>query len=134
MVSDLIRRGALVTTRNRRGATPLHYAADGGPGRSAWNPAAQAETIASLVDAGADANSVADGGVTPLHRAVRNRCAAAVKALLAHGADPLRANGNGSTPTMLARQATGRSGSGSLEAKAQQAEIIALLKRSVGRG
>jgi ankyrin repeat protein len=134
MVSDLVRRGALVTTRNRRGATPLHYAADGGPGHSAWNPAAQAETIACLIDAGADANSVADGGVTPLHRAVRNRCAAAVEALLAGGADPLRANGNGSTPATLALQTTGRSGSGSPEAKVQQAEIIALLERSAGRG
>lgn len=134
MVSDLIRRGALVTARNRRGATPLHYAADGGPGRSAWNPAAQAETIACLIHAGADPNSVADGGVTPLHRAVRNRCAAAVEALLACGADPLRVNGNGSTPAILAAQATGRSGSGSPEAKAQQAEIIALLERSAATG
>lgn len=130
MVRELIRRGAEVAAKNRRGATPLHYAADGGPGRSAWNPAAQAETIACLIDAGADPNAVADGGVTALHRAVRNRCAAAVEALLAGGADPLRANGNGSTPAMLARQATGRSGSGSPEAKAQQAEIVAFLQRS----
>jgi hypothetical protein len=131
IVRDLIRRGADVKAKNRRGATPLHYAADGGPGRSEWNPAAQAETISCLVDAGADPNGVADGNVTPLHRAVRNRCAAAVEALLACGADPLRANGNGSTPAMLARQTTGRSGSGSPEAKAQQAEIIALVERSV---
>src|SRR4051812_37100934 len=76
IVRDLVRRGADVAAKNRRGATPLHYAADGGPGRSGWDPRAQAETIACLVDAGADPNAVADGGVTPLHRAVRNRCAA----------------------------------------------------------
>ena len=67
------------------------------------------------------------GGVGPLHRAVRNRCAAAVKALLDGGADPQVANKNASTPMLLASQNTGRGGSGSAEAKVQQKEILRLL-------
>jgi ankyrin repeat protein len=58
---------------------------------------------------------------------VRNRCAAAVKALLDGGADPQAPNKNGSTPMLLASQNTGRGGSGSAEAKAQQKEILCLL-------
>jgi hypothetical protein len=122
----LIDRGADVAAQNRRGATPLHYAADGSPGTPRWNPAAQAATIALLIASGADPNAGNRDGVTPLHRAVRTRAAAAVSALLTGGADARRENGNGSTPLMLATQQTGRSGSGSPEAKAQQAEIIRL--------
>lgn len=125
---ELIRLGADVAARNRRAATPLHYAADGGPGSRGWNPDAQAATIAGLIAAGADPNAVDQNGVTPLHRAVRTRCAAAVNALLVGGADPRLKNGNGSTPMMLATRQTGRGGGGSMEAKAQQAEIIRLLE------
>ena len=35
----LIDLGADVAARNQRGATPLHYAADGSPGSPRWNPA-----------------------------------------------------------------------------------------------
>jgi ankyrin repeat protein len=80
------------------------------------------------VAAGADPNAVDQGGVTPLHRAVRNRCAAAVRALLDGGADARRKNKRGSTPMQLATQNTGRGGTGSPEAKAQQQEIVRLLK------
>jgi ankyrin repeat protein len=85
-------------------------------------------TIACLIEAGADPNAVDKSGVTPLHRAVRTRCAAAVRVLLAGGADARRANKRGSTPMLLASQNTGRGGSGSPEAKAQQQEILRLLK------
>jgi hypothetical protein len=50
--------------------------------------------------------------------------------LLDAGADPLRANGRGSKPLQLARQTTGRGGTGSAEAKAEQAEIVRLLSPS----
>lgn len=128
LARSLIRRGADVRARNRRGAEPLHYAADGSPGSPGWDPAAQAATIACLIAAGADPNARDDSGVAPLHRAVRTRCAAAVGALLDGGADPRLANRRGSTPLMLATRSTGRGGSGSPEAKAQQAQIVRLLE------
>jgi ankyrin repeat protein len=99
------------------------------PGSPTWDPRAQAATIASLIAAGADPNATDDSEVTPLHRAVRTRCAAAVQALLDGGADPRRKNKSGSTPMRLATSTTGRGGSGSLEAKAQQEEIVCLLER-----
>jgi ankyrin repeat protein len=125
----LVEAGADVRAKNRRGAEPLHEATRGGPGSNSWDPACQVAVIAYLIEAGADPEAGAAGGVTPLHRAVRNRCAAAVRALLDAGADPHRTNDRGSTAITLASQTTGRGGSGSPEAKAQQAEILALLTR-----
>jgi Ankyrin repeats (many copies)/Ankyrin repeat len=127
IVQELIALGADVRARNRLGAEPLHAAAVGTPGSHTWNPDAQEATIASLIEAGADPNAVDKNGVTPLHRAVRTRCAAAVTALLARGADAGRTNKHGSTPMLLATQNTGRGGTGSQEAKAQQREILRLL-------
>jgi Ankyrin repeats (many copies) len=127
IAEELIARGADVRARNTRGAEPLHYAVDGGPGLPAWNPGAQTKIIAILIRAGADPNAVDKSGVAPLHRAVRNRCAAAVRALIDGGADPRAPNRNGSTPLLLATQYTGRGGSGSAEAKAQQEEILQVL-------
>jgi hypothetical protein len=132
IVRTLAATGADVGAKNRRGAEPLHYAVDGVPGSRTWDPNAQAATVACLIEAGADPNAVDQGGVTPLHRAVRNRCAAAVQALLDGGADARRTNKNGSTPMQLATQSTGRGGTGSAEAKAQQAEIVRLLERHGG--
>jgi hypothetical protein len=66
--------------------------------------------------------------VTPLHRAVRNRCAGAVEVLLLGGADPQLRNDSGSTATDLARWTTGRGGSGTEAAKAEQRVIIELLR------
>jgi ankyrin repeat protein len=81
-----------------------------------------------LIEAGADPNAQNMDGATPLHRAVRTRCAGAVRALLDQGADPAICNKNGSTALQLALRTTGRSGSGSVEAKAQQREILLLLQ------
>ena len=127
IVPELVSMGADVRARNRRGAQPLHYAADGIPGSAHWDPKAQRDTIVALLEAGADPNAVDKGGVMPLHRAVRNRCAAAVRALIEGGADVGRPNGSGSTPIQLARWTTGRSGSGSSIAKAEQKVIVQLL-------
>jgi hypothetical protein len=130
IVAALIAAGADVQARNRRGATPLHYAADGGPGSSTWDPRAQAATVKRLLAGGADVDAVDMGGVTPLHRAARNRCTPAVRALLAGGADVTRKNKSGSTALDLARLTTGRGGSGSAAAKTEQEKIIALLDGS----
>src|SRR3954447_22810179 len=96
----LIAHGADCRARNRRGAEPLHYAADAN--RPAFE--AQRETIAFLVSAGADPNAADASGVVPLHRAMRTRSLAAVEALLAAGADPVRPNRAGWTPLHLAVQ------------------------------
>ncbi len=129
LVGRLVTLGADVGAQNRRGAQPLHYAADGVPGSDAWNPAAQAAVIAALIAAGADPNAMDKSGVAPLHRAVRTRCAPAVRALLDGGADASLPNKSGSTPMKLATQTTGRGGSGSPEAKEQQAVIVQLLEQ-----
>jgi ankyrin repeat protein len=129
IAQKLVAMGAAIRARNRRGAEPLHYAVDGGPGAPTWNPRAQAATVACLIAAGADPDAVDQSGTAPLHRAVRNRCAAAVAALLDSGADVRRRNKSGSTPMRLATLTTGRGGSGSPEAKAQQEEIVRLLEQ-----
>ena len=123
----LIARGADTRARDRMGAGPLHTAAMGMPGSPRWNPAAQAATIALLMASGANPDVADKHGAAPLHRAVRTRCAAAVKALLEGGADPFRKNKMGSTPMFLATRDTGRGGGGSPEAREQQREILALL-------
>ena len=128
LVTALTAVGADVGAANRRGAQPLHYAVDGGPNAAAWDPGAQTETVRRLLESGADPNAVDRGGVTPLHRAIRNRCAPAVEALLAGGADARRTNGRGSTPWQLAQWTTGKGGSGSDAAKEQQARILRLLE------
>ena len=113
--------------RNRRGAEPLHYAADGAPGAPAWDPDAQYAIVEVLIAAGANPNAKDKSGVAPLHRAVRTRSTAAVRALLAGGADTLERNKSGSTPLHLAIQNTGRGGSGSAASHEEQTKIIRLL-------
>jgi ankyrin repeat protein len=119
----LIAHGADCRARNRRGAEPLHYAAD----TNRWSPTAQTETIEYLISIGADPNAVDMSGVTPLHRAVRTRSLPAVRALLDGGAKPRQPNKVGSTPLHLAVQTTGRGGTGSPQARQQQAGIVRLL-------
>jgi Ankyrin repeats (3 copies)/Ankyrin repeat len=123
MAELLVAHGADCRARNRRGAEPIHYAADAN--RS--EPRAQADMIEYLASIGADPNAVDKSGVAPLHRAVRTRSLAAVRALLDNGANPRQPNKSGSTPLHLAVQTTGRGGSGSDDARWQQAGIIALL-------
>jgi hypothetical protein len=133
VVRKLLDAGADVHARNRFGDQPLHAAAAGIPGSSMWNPSAQAATIFCLIEAGAEPNAADKRGVAPLHRAVRTRCATAVRTLLECGADPARQNKSGSTPMLLATMNTGRGGTGSPEAKSEQAEILRLLKQSLSK-
>ncbi len=119
----LVAHGADCRAKNRRGAQPLHYAADA----NRWDPTSQAEMIEYLLSVGADPNALDGAGVAPLHRAVRTRSLAAVRALLDGGASSRLPNKAGSTPLHLAVQTTGRGGSGSLQARKQQASIVRLL-------
>jgi hypothetical protein len=109
---------------NHRRSTPLHYAADGFISSSAWNAERQVETIRCLLDNGANIHVQDKNGATPLHRAVRTRCAAAVRCLLRAGSDPRLKNKSGSTPFHLAVQNTGRGGTGAEAAVSAQREII----------
>ena len=111
-------------------ARPLHYAADGYVNGPAWDARRQVTTIRRLLDGGADINAQDKNGATPLHRAVRTRCADAVRCLLEAGADPRRKNKPGSTPFHLAVQNTGRGGSGAEVAKAEQRQIVEALLAS----
>ena len=133
--TDIVRRlialGSDARAKNRLGAEPLHLAAMGMPGAPHFNPPAQTATIACLIEAGSDPDARDKQGVAPLHRAVRTRCAAAVAALLAGGADPHATNKSGSTPMKLAEMTTGRGGSGSLDAKTEQQEIVRLLREAL---
>jgi len=129
---ELVAAGAAIAAEGRRGAQPLHYAVDGIPGSARWDPVAQRDTIACLLEFGADPNVVDANGTTPLHRAVRNRCAAAVEVLLGAGADPQATNRRGSTAMQLVGWTTGRGGTGSAAARTQQQEIIRLLHASCG--
>ncbi|TML92947.1 MAG: hypothetical protein E6G06_04150 [Actinobacteria bacterium] len=129
VAESLVAQGADVRARNRRGAEPLHYAADGSPGTDFWDPIAQRDVITYLIEAGARPDAKDKSGVAPLHRAVRTRSSDAVSALIENGADPRLTNKSGSTPLHLAVQNTGRSESGSEAAKDEQRRIIALLLR-----
>jgi ankyrin repeat protein len=115
VAEELVARGADVRARNRRGAEPLHDGADGMPDSDHWHPRNQTATIAYLIRAGADPNACDASGVTPLHRAVRTRCAAAVRALLEGGADPRRTNGSGSTPLNLSSETPAGARAGCLQ-------------------
>ena len=109
---------------NHRRGQPLHYAADGFLEDPNWEAQRQVRMIKVLLKAGADVHASDKNGATPLHRAVRTRCADAVKALLNAGGNTTLHNKPGSTPFHLAVQNTGRGGSGAEKAKAAQREII----------
>jgi hypothetical protein len=109
---------------NHRASTPLHYAADGFVSGPVWDEQGQVDTIRELIDHAADIRAQDKNGATALHRAVRTRCAAAVRFLLRAGADPRAQNKSGSTPFHLAVQDTGRGGAGAAVARAGQKQII----------
>jgi len=133
VVRALLRAGADPNAENRRGALALHYACDPRPASAlVWSAAAQREVIELLVDAGSRIDHAEKAGASPLHRAVRARSPEAVRCLLERGADVNAAHGkSGTTPLDLARHSTGASGTKG--ARAEQQEIIALLRIRVRR-
>lgn len=129
----LLRAGADPNSaKNHRHSQPLHYAADGYLESPHWDAKRQVAMIRLLLEAGAEIHGQDQNGATPLHRAVRTRCAAAVACLLDAGGDATIKNKPGSTPFHLAVQNTGRGGSGAEKAKTAQREIIRIfLERGV---
>jgi hypothetical protein len=129
----LLAAGAEVNAMmNHRVSGPLHYAADGNLITPDWNAERQVKMIVLLLDAGAEIDAQDKNGATPLHRAVRTRCAAAVRCLLERGANTSLRNKNGSLASDLATRNTGRGGSGTEVAKLAQGEIIAVFKDRLG--
>lgn len=125
IVRQLLKAGADPNAaHNHRASTPFHYAADGCVGGHCFDPKRQVETLEELIERGANLHAQDKNGATALHRAVRTRCAAAVRFLLDAGADPTAPNKPGSTPFHLAVQNTGRGGSGAAEAIDAQRQII----------
>ena len=98
MVRLLLARHAAVNVRNGRGETPLMVVTD-------FDPPA---LVSHLLDAGADANiryrqtSEGDGPEGVLSSAIDSGSVAAVKLLLAKGADPNFPGSTGSTPLVRA--------------------------------
>lgn len=82
----LVSRGADVGARNVQDSTPLHARA------FRWD-----DDAAALFELGADVHAVNRAGETPLHIASRGHQPGAVRALLAHGADPHLVDGRGRT-------------------------------------
>jgi hypothetical protein len=119
------------SAKNRRRSQPLHYASDGYLESGFWNAERQVAMIRLLLKAGVSIDAKDRNGATPLHRAVRTRCAAAAKCLLDAEANPTIRNKPGSTPFHLAVQNTGRGGSGAEKARTAQREI---LRAFLGRG
>ena len=77
MADKLIKAGANVRAKNRRGCEPVHSAAFGSPGSPRWDPPAQVATIACLIGAGADPNAQNMDGqlhcTAPFERVARGR-------------------------------------------------------------
>src|SRR3989442_2582972 len=96
------------SAKNHRQSGPLHYAADGYINGPDWNAKRQVQTIQCLLDAAADINAQDKNGASPLHRAVRTRCAAAVKCLLDRAGDARLKNKPESTPYHLSWRNTCR--------------------------
>jgi ankyrin repeat protein len=89
----MLKIGADPKKGDKRGMTPLHYAALYGRGDS---------VIPLLIRAGVSVNVREASGLTPLHCAATGDSAATVKLLLASGADKTLKDGFGATPEKTA--------------------------------
>ena len=87
----LLDRGAQL---NRKGWTPLHYAASG----------PEPKVVSSLLDRGAEIEARSPNGTTPLMMAARYGAYDAAERLLARGADPRARNDLGLGAADFARQ------------------------------
>jgi uncharacterized protein len=96
LARELIERGADVNARARNQAQvmPVHAAAAQG----------DRETMALLLDRGADVNARQQLGFTPLHSAGSTGDVAMAELLLARGADPRAESDDGKTPAEVAEE------------------------------
>jgi hypothetical protein len=90
----LVKGGADVNLRNKRGQTPLYFAASDG----------DLAVVGELLRRGADPNSHSQTCSTPLIQAAHWWHTEVATALLAAGADPNQRNGSGFTPIRVASQ------------------------------
>jgi len=121
----LLNAGADVNaSRNHLQSCPLHYAADGCLNNPFWDAGRQVAMLRLLLKSGAAIDAPDKNGATALHRAVRNRCAAAVKCLLNAKADVAAKNKSGSTPFHLAVQSLDRRETNAEKTRAAQRKII----------
>ena len=100
MVETLVNMGASVDARNAAGSSALHYACH--------YETFDENTVRLLVTRGAAvgaAESLEQGGLTPLHYAAETGAAEACRFLVARGADPAARDAYGRTPADCARDA-----------------------------
>lgn len=95
IIRDLVAAGIPVDSRNDRGRTPLHDAAEG-----AWGNSTAVRTLLAL---GANPDIADPGGSTPLMLAAARGETECVRLLLEAGADPTPADCDGSTALDHAR-------------------------------
>ena len=128
-IRKLVGLGIDVNDRgNRRGATPLHYAADAVVDHAFYRESDQEKTIRALVQNGADVDATDKNGATPLFRAIRCRSYIAVKTLMELGSDMRSTNSRGTDLRTIATICSGRGGSAHRRAKENQAKILRMLR------
>lgn len=115
----LLKQGAQVNARTRRGETALHGAVAGG----------DRAIVERLLAAGAEVNAPNEQGATPLHRATWQRSREIVALLLAHQARVDGEDQHGFTPLELATMAEGITVDGWGTATAEDSSITELLEK-----
>jgi uncharacterized protein len=115
----LLDAGASIVDRQDDGTSVLHVMATAGPPRGDEQAAVERETLDALLEAGADLESVAADGQTPMHRAARGGNGSFVTLLFERGARLDAKDKEGRTPLDVVT-APGRS---------NNPEIADLLKR-----
>lgn len=94
VVSELLKRGALVDNATKKGNTALHIASLAG----------QEEVVRLLLQHNASVNCQSQNGFSPLYMAAQENHDSVVKLLLANGANQSLSTEDGFTPLLVAMQ------------------------------